>query len=220
MSNIYNTLNNLFKKPLHQVAKKINYSQSNIYILENEFSKLKTDYPQIWNALLSCKHNKDKRTYEEYAKDLVSSWIYEDILLGYLQKNDFEIYLNGSDYKREILSTSKVMTDSDYLIKKDNIQRNVELVNSYTNYWKITNKIDLRDNKFLKMKKNKVLLLCIDLYNNIFYLLDFNFENFGYKYLDYHKPYGKPAYQIDIKNQQKYTFSINNLIKILSTFLK
>lgn len=219
MSNIYNTLNNLFKKPLYEVAENINYSQSNIYILKNDFSKLKSDYPQIWNALLSCKHNKDKRTYEEYAQDLVSSWIYEDVLLAYLQKNDFEIYLNGSDYKREILTTSKVMTDSDYLIKKNDIKRNVELVNSYTNYWNITNKIDLRDNKFLKMKKNNVLLLCIDLHNNIFYLLDFNFGNFEYKYLDYHKPYGKPAYQIDIKNQKKHTFSIDNLIKILNTSL-
>jgi len=40
MSNIYNALSNLFNKNLVDVAKNYNYSNSNIYILENNFKKL------------------------------------------------------------------------------------------------------------------------------------------------------------------------------------
>ena len=171
MSNIYNALSNLFNKKLTDVAKDYNYSTSNIYILEDNFEKLQIEYPNIWKSLQSCKHQRDKRTIEEYAKDLVSSWIYEDTILNYL-KDNFEIDLYGSDKERNILPNSKVSSDSDFCIKKNGKLVNIELVNSYTNYWKAYQRIDLRDNKFEKLKDKQAILICIDVYNKEFYLID------------------------------------------------
>ena len=142
-----------------------------IYILEDNFEKLQIEYPNIWKSLQSCKHQRDKRTIEEYAKDLVSSWIYEDTILNYL-KDNFEIDLYGSDKERNILPNSKVSSDSDFCIKKNGKLVNIELVNSYTNYWKAYQRIDLRDNKFEKLKDKQAILICIDVYNKEFYLID------------------------------------------------
>lgn len=218
MSNIYNSLSNLFKKELFDIAQEYNYSNSNIYILKNNFEKLQLEYPNIWAALQSCKHQMDKRTIEEYAKDLVSSWVYEDTILKYLEKY-FDIQLSGADKKRDILPNTKVSTDSDFCIKKDDTLFNIELVNSYTNYWKEYQRIDLRDNKFEQLKNKKALLICIDIYNKEFYLIDLRNENKNIKYISYHKPYGKPAYQIYLNNNVPFNFSIKNLIEKLNEFL-
>jgi hypothetical protein len=218
MSNIYNGLSNLFKKNLADVAKDYNYSQSNIYILENNFKKLQIEYSDVWKSLQSCKHQRDRRTIEDYAKDLVSSWVYEDTVLIYL-KDNFEIDLYGADSERNILPNSKVSSDSDFCIKKDGELLSVELVNSYTNYWKAYQRIDLRDNKFEKLKDKQAILICIDIYNKEFYLIDLKKSNDNIKYIHYHKPYGKPAYQIFLNNINVFSFSIKNLIEQLNKFL-
>ncbi|MBT7557017.1 hypothetical protein HN615_08840 [Candidatus Woesearchaeota archaeon] len=218
MSNIYNSLSNLFNKKLADIAKEYNYSNSNIYILENNFKKLQMEYPDIWKSLQSCKHQRDKRTIEEYAKDLVSSWIYEDTVLIYL-KDDFEIDLYGADKERNILPNSKVSSGSDFCIKKNGKLVSIELVNSYTNYWKTYQRIDLRDNKFEKLKDKQAILICIDIYNKEFYLIDLKKINDNIKYIKYHKPYGKPAYQIFLENTKVFSFSIENLIEQLNRFL-
>jgi hypothetical protein len=217
MSNIYNSLSNLFNKELSYIAQEYGYSNSNIYILKNDFKKLQLEYPNTWIALQTCKHQRDQRTIEEYAKDLVSSWIYEDTILRYLKKN-FNIQLSGADKKREILPNTKVSTDSDFCIEKDNKIFNIELVNSYTNYWKEYQRIDLRDNKFEQLKNKQALLICIDIYNKKFYLIDLKKENKNIKYISYHKPYGKPAYQIYLNSNIPFNFSIKFLIEKLNEF--
>mgnify|MGYP003980788013 CR=1 FL=1 len=150
MTEIYTTLCKLFKKPLEEVAGSLDYSESNILILSNEFQQLKSDYPEVWSALKSCTHNRDKRTIEQYAQDLVSSWVYEDSVHDQLCQH-FDINLGGSDKNRQILSKSRITSNSDYIITYKNKAFSFELVNSYSNYWKEYQKIDLRDDKFLHL---------------------------------------------------------------------
>ncbi|OIR25104.1 hypothetical protein [Bathymodiolus thermophilus thioautotrophic gill symbiont] len=218
MSNIYNNLSDFFEKKLSDVAKNYDYANSNIYILEDNFKALKIEYPDIWQALQSCNHQRDKRTIEEYAKDLVSSWVYEDTVLNYL-KNDFDIELYGADRERRVLSNSKVSSDNDFIIKKNGELLNIELVNSYTNYWKKYQRIDLRDNKFEKLKSKQAILICVDICNKEFYLIDLKKINKNIKYIGHHKPYGKPAYQIFLNDITVHSFSIENLIVQLNKLL-
>ena len=165
-------LKKLYKIPLDKMASNLHYHQSNIYILQDKFDLLEKEFPSIYQNLLSCSHNKDKRTYKEYAQDLVSSWIFEDTLLSYLSKAKLDVILKGADKERIILSHTKIETTSDYLVRKEEKERFVELINSYTPYWVNNKRIDLRDNKYLKMKAKNVLLLCIDVYSNIFYIVE------------------------------------------------
>jgi hypothetical protein len=199
MSNIYAALSMLFHQPISDIARWLKYSESNIYILDSEFSRLREHYPDIWKALETCTHQRDTRTTEEYAQDLVSSWVYEDTMLIYLRKK-FDIRLSGSDSKRNILSNKKILSDSDFCIQHNGRSFDIELINSYTNYWKNNKKIDLRDNKFKRLKDKAALLVCIDIYNKEFYLIDPKNTNHDLQYIPYHKPYGKPAYQISIQD--------------------
>lgn len=62
------------------------------------------------------------------------------------------------------------------------------------------------------MKSKNVLLLCIDVYSNIFYIINVStLQNI--QFIEYHKAYGKPAYSIDIKGLIPYELSLLNLIK-------
>lgn len=209
MNNINNLLSNLYKKPLFEVAEELGYRESNILILTDKFDVLKVKFPEVWQEVISCTHNKDERSFEDYAKDLVASWIFEDTLLYYLKKYGLDIKLNGTDVKREILSNSNIRTDSDYVIRFNSKQRDAELITSYTNYWNFNNRIDLRDNKYLKLKESNSLVICVDLYNKVFFVLDLNKTNA--KYIEHHRPYNKPAFQIALNNKP-IKFTIKNLI--------
>ena len=209
MTNINNLLSSLYKKPLFEVEKQLGYSESNILILTDKFDVLKVKFPEVWNEIISCTHNKDERSFEDYAKDLVASWIFEDTLLYYLKKYGLDIKLNGTDVKREILSNSNIRTDSDYVIRFNSKQRDAELITSYTNYWNLNNRIDLRDNKYLKLKESNSLVISVDLYNKVFFVLDLN--NTNAKYIEHHRPYNKPAFQISLNNKP-IKFTIKNLI--------
>lgn len=209
MNNINNLLSNLYKKPLFEVAEELGYRESNILILTDKFDVLKVKFPEVWQEVISCTHNKDERSFEDYAKDLVASWIFEDTLLYYLKKYGLDIKLNGTDVKREILSNSNIRTDSDYVIRFNSKQRDAELITSYTNYWNLNNRIDLRDNKYLKLKESNSLVICVDLYNKVFFVLDLNKTNA--KYIEHHRPYNKPAFQIALNNKP-IKFTIKNLI--------
>ncbi|MAO71662.1 MAG: hypothetical protein CMD02_04025 [Flavobacteriales bacterium] len=215
MSRIYTELSNLFKYNLTNVAKSLGYSKYNLLILAKDFKTLQLEFPEVWNSLMSCRHQKDKRTITEYALDLVASWVYEDVILSELSKF-FDIELNGTDKKREILSSSKVKTDADYLITSNGNSTTLELVNSYTNYWKSSGKIDLRDNKFKKLERNNSLLVCIDIFNKDFFILDVKKNKTLFKYIPYHELWGKPAYQLDINNMETTRLSLKNLTSELN----
>ena len=218
MNNINKLLSELYKKPLDKVAEELNYKKSNILILQGKFDSLKIEFPEVWREIISCTHNKDKRSFEEYSKDLVSSWIFEDTLLFYIKKFGVDIKLNGSDNKRKILSNTNIKTNSDYLIKINSKERSAELITSYTNYWKLNNKIDLRDKKYIELKKTNSLLICVDLYNKCFFILDLKNYTYKTKLIPYHKPFNKPAYQISLENCNPITFTIKNLVKELQKY--
>lgn len=80
----------------------LNYSQSNVFILQNDFYSLQEQFPEVWAVIQTCGRNKDHRTFESYAQDLVASWLYEDTLLFYMQKYGLRVNLNGADQGREI----------------------------------------------------------------------------------------------------------------------
>lgn len=67
----------------------------------------------------TCGRNKDHRTFESYAQDLVASWLYEDTLLFYMQKYGLRVNLNGADQGREILKSEKISTGADYFVTQD-----------------------------------------------------------------------------------------------------
>lgn len=200
--NIHEKIENILEESLLNIAKKFNYHESNLIILENNLELLKEKHNDIYNNLLSCRQQRDTRSELTYAKDLIANWILEDILLNKLIENGFELNLAGNDKDRIILSNNKISTTPDYeLNKNDNIYK-IELICSFTNYWEKYKKIDFRNDKFLKSKEKKAIILCLDFFNNKFFILDLRLnKKLNIKYIENHFVYKKPVYSIILDNK-------------------
>lgn len=220
MTHTYKELTKFFELPLEYLAKKLNYSESNILVLEGNEEKLKTLYPDVYANILSCVHNRDGRSPMEYARDLVSSWLFEDFMVQKFNSLGYNLYLSGKDKERVILANSKVGSDSDVIFEYDNLKLNIEIMNDYTNYWQRYNTLELRDNKFNKLLQTNSVLLAISLINRTYSIISINKE-LDYKYIPSHDHYGgKPAYQINLKSIKFYNFKIADIIENLKDIIK
>lgn len=222
-SNIYVMLEKFFDESMVNIARQMGYSEDNILILENNINKLMVDYPDVYDNLKSCRHNRDSRTEIEYAQDLVCSWIFEDYLILNLRLNGLDVELSGADCERKILRSSSVSSKSDIVVKENNKKIYIELVNDYRGYWLKNNKVDLRDDKYLHVKNlssgdNKSLLLGIDFCNKKFFLFDID-NNQDVRYEAFHYAYRKPAYSINLKNTIYYDFSFKEICNEVKRYL-
>ena len=158
------------------------------------------EFPDIYSNLLSCNHNKDKRTALEYAQDLVASWIFEDNLIFDLRYSGLNIKKAGADKHRIILPNSKVSAGSDTKILVNNKEFHLEIMCDYTGFWTREEHADLRDDKFKRLLREKALFLGFDLSNQKYLLIDFT-QPVEARYIPSHRPYGgKPAYSVILKN--------------------
>ena len=223
-SNIYSMLESFFDEPIVDIAKKLKYDEDNILILESDEEGLKLEYPETYNNLLSCKYNKDARTFIEYAQDLICSWIFEDYLLLSLKEQDLKIELSGEDKNRKILKSAKVSASSDYFINFNERKAFIELVNDYTGYWKKKKICDLRDEKYNHIKKasenaNYSLLLGIDFKNSEFFLFDLNKNQNDIKYSEYHFAYHKPVYSLKLNNIKYEKFNFEKICSVIKDIM-
>ena len=215
----YAALCKYYDKPLWEIARDLEYASSNIHILKGEESIIKEKYPDVYHNLLSCTHNKDKRTVIEYAQDLVASWIFEDTLILDLQNIGLKIERAGADRNRKILPNSKVSAASDTKVFVNQKEIHLEIMCDYTGFWAREKKADLRDDKYASLKNEEALFLGFDIRNKQYLLIDFT-QPVEAMYVPSHFPYGgKPAYSIKLKN--KHPLLPIDLIEIVEkiTFL-
>ncbi len=196
---------------LIQRAKELDYPASSICILEGNEIRLRESFPEAYNNLLSCRHNRDARTPIKYGQDLVASWLFEDMLMLDLKQAGIDIQKAGADKNREVLSSQKVSSSSDCLIRYKDKEILLELMCDYTGYWAKTHRMDLRDSKFEKMRDSQSLFLGVSLIDNTYILLDFTKE-IEAKYIQSHWPYGgKPAYSVKLSQEQFHQLSFESI---------
>ena len=212
-------IDNFFNGSLIETARKFGYSIENILILEMNEIKLKSDFPETYNNLLTCEHQRDNRSIMEYAQDLVCSWVFEDFLISSLRMNGLEVELVGEDRTRKILRSAKVSAHSDFLLKSRNKKLYIELANDYSGYWIRKLQVDLRDDKYMKLKSKIAkscgsVLLGIDFKNRKYFIHDLS-EKANVKYIEFHYPYSKPAYSIELSNNSFFDFSFQAICEDL-----
>ncbi len=208
-----------FDGKLLQIAEKLGYSEVNLLILKGKEEEIKNRFPQTYMNILSCRHHADNRTLIEYAKDIVSSWVFEDYFMSSISSYNLKIELDGADKNREILPNKKTSSQSDYMITINNVKRSLELMSDYKGYWSKYNQIDLRDSKYKKLVISKSIFIGVCIPDHYFLYYDFANPPKA-KFLPSHFPYGgKPAYQIKISSENKNEFMFENIVhKILSTY--
>ncbi|MDA9636433.1 hypothetical protein N9T42_01845 [SAR86 cluster bacterium] len=159
-------------------------------------------------------HFKDKRTNIEYAIDLVLGWLSEDIIISHLREKSIKCDLNGRDKYREFLSPKYISAQPDIKIKINERYRTLEIANDWNDYWIRSDMLDLRDNKFLKLRNEKSLFLGIAPLSSKGIFLDFSEK------LDFIKrfnpAYGKSAYTLKkIRNRMNnIDISIQELLSV------
>ena len=209
-----------FRDGIVAVAQRLGYSEANVLIMEGNEAELRRRFPDVYANLLSCGHNKDARTYMEYAQDLVSSWVFEDFIMSELSNAGLEISKAGADRDREILAHANVSADSDYSVEWQGKEVLLELMSDYTGYWTRTGRMDLRDSKYLKLERNESLFLGISTQDRKFIFLDFS-EDIPARYIDSHRPYGgKPAYQIHVNEDMLVPFNIARLVETIKAAIE
>ena len=109
----------------------------------------------------SLSFHKDARSSIEYGLDLVFGWLSEDVILSVLSSKGLEVKLNGEDKFREFLSSSEIGTTSDFQVTSRKETRPLEIIFSWNDYWKNSNKLDLRESKFRKLSKSGQEALCL-----------------------------------------------------------
>lgn len=206
----YDEMKSLFGD-LVAIAEELGYPASSVCLLSGDEAKLASEFPETYNNLQSCRHNRDARTPMEYGQDLVASWIAEDYLMKSLTDAGLTIEGAGADKNREVLATTKVSSESDCMVSFNGRSRLLEIMNDYKGYWPRYHKVDLRDAKFQKMDKAKSLFLGISTKTKQYILLDFA-DGITAKFIPRHMPYGfKPAYQIAITENQLIDLDFVNL---------
>ena len=202
----YKNLPYFLGSDLVSVAHQLNYSASNILILEGKIEALRIKYPDVYQALISCRHNRDTRSPLEYAQDLVASWLFEDYICDILSSNGLDISKAGADKERVILSSRNVSASSDTSVTYNGKTRLMEIMTDYGGYWARNGVIDLRDSKFNELRDTNSIFLGISTVDGKFILLDCSHE-IKARYIRSHRPYGfKPAYQIScVGEMQDYS---------------
>jgi len=215
----YNEYSKMFRDGIASKAVELNYSAANICVLKGDIRQLQTEFPQTYENIISCLHNRDSRSPIEYARDLVASWIFEDTIVQKLNEAGLTTTLTGTDCNREILTTTKVSASSDCQISANGKSRCLEIMSDYTGWWERTGHIDLRDSKYLKLVREKSLFLGVCTTSSKYILLDFA-KDISANYIAKHKPYGdKPAYSIVIERAAMKKFIIPPLIADLKSAL-
>jgi len=213
-------LNNFYDCGLINKAIELNYSESNKVILSGDDIKLKNNYPVVYENLKSCRHNRDSRTIMQYGQDLVASWIFEDDLLKKLITLGLSIEGAGADRERQILTNSRVSSSSDFLISLNGREVKLELMTDYSGYWSKTKQLDLRDSKYLKMKRENSILLGISLCDSKYVVIDFDKE-VSAEYIPRHFPYGnKPAYKIYLNKFNLEPLDLKQIAEALKEIIK
>lgn len=164
-----------------------------------------TEEQDLYIKKMCSLNNRDRRTPVEYARDLVISWLVEDMIKDYLQLTN-----NGSDAERNFLKSNQIKYDSDFVLG----DRLLELYVNFTNYWTKTRKIDLRMDKHAHLLKNKSLLLGIAFESCQFFLIDFSKESIPF-YENYNYFWKKKCYTCD--NYDKF-YDISELKNYISYF--
>ena len=195
----YTGIQNFFKVPIVDLAKKLHYSEDNILILESNWDRVKLEYPETYKNVCSHKYKQDKRTPEEFGQDVTASWLFEDVFRYYFKSKKYEIILNGTDKTRTWnVPDDSITTQSDFKIIYNNRGYNLELMTDYTEFISINNKYHLRDYKLAGLKKTKSFLLIISTVDKTFVLVDWT-KPHEYKSIESHEQFGgKPAYEVYI----------------------
>lgn len=207
----------LLGRPLLEAAQEYGYSDANLLILAGDEGKLAQAFPSILADIQTCAHNADNRTPMAYAQDLVASWVVEDWFLHLLAGAGCEAAAVGADRCRSILPNCVVSSASDFQVRCRGKTLRVEFLCDYTGFWRKTGRIDLRDSKYERLRKEQALVFGADALWQRAILLDMSDDIPGILRAPSYKPYGgKPAVRLPCQEEDFFPLTAKQLSRRLA----
>ena len=212
----YEGVRKFFGGNLCDLARELGYRNDNICVLTGDAITLQRLFPDTYNCIMSCTHNRDDRFPIQYAQDIVASWLFEDYLVSSFSNLGRRLVLTGGDRDRILLRNSQVSSASDCVYISPTRSLKVEIMNSYTPFWKTYRRLHLRDSKYNQLCNEHGVLLCIDMSDNSFAIIDFTQNGPHARRILNHRPYGgKTAFEISLTHVAFHTLSVENIINCL-----
>ena len=216
LKNFSLTSNDVFSKYENKFFNGNDYSKIRFFedVVFNKLQNKNEDY--IIKKCASLKHHMDRRSPLDYGLDLLYGWIIEDIIEKLLFNNGFDVFISSADADREFLPSKLIKANSDFHISKKGVEREVEILVDWKETWSKYNHLDLRDNKYLNLKKNNAILFGVAPQSNNFLIIDLSKPNLPFKE-NFIKAYGKKGFSImDVK---KYLMNFDEVILKLNKLL-
>lgn len=108
--------------------------------------------------ICDIRFNRDVRSAEEYAVDLIFGWMVEDLIVEFLSINGFSVELVGVDRDRQFLENKNIKSDLDLLVN------NVAKFDVYFDsggYWNKTDRLDVRESKWKQIVNDSASIICV-----------------------------------------------------------
>lgn len=179
-------LQSRYNRTLLSVAQELGYSEQNLDLLgcasEDALGKksLYKKYKKLFDSFLNDEWNKslvDGRNVLDYFKDLIASWIGEDLLVKALNEYGFKASLANADSDRVIKTERRSVTgEPDIKVEYDGHVRYLELMNALSPVEKY-GQFDLRLTKAKNQFTKKTIFLLHGLCDGKFVLIDFMRDN-------------------------------------------
>jgi len=108
-------------------------------------------------------------------------WAIEDAVMLLLERRGTTAILAGNDRFREFLNPKQISTQPDIIFKSKIGQRMLEIFSDWKGTWRNQNHADLRDGKFLKLKKHGAIMVGLAPLSSEGFLMDFSIGNNGFE---------------------------------------
>lgn len=175
-----------YKRTLYSVAQELGYSEQNLDILgcdgKDQMQKkvVYKKHKKLFDAFLKDERLKelmDGRNVLDYFKDLIASWIGEDLLVKALNEYGFKAQLANADSDR-VIKTERVNVtgEPDIKIEFEGVTRYLELMDALSPVERF-GQFDLRLSKAKNQFNRKTLFLLHGLADRKYVLIDFMRDN-------------------------------------------
>lgn len=102
---------------------------------------------------------KDRRSALEYGVNLVLGWLVEDAVAAWFRQAGATVSATGADAGRDFLLRAQVFQDADLSVAVDENQRRLEVLCDWKDTWRLRDHLDLRDNKYMRLRAENALIL-------------------------------------------------------------
>lgn len=160
----FNALRTQFsEEQIIKYMKALKYSDENFAIMAGDEKYLRETNPALFEKSKFIDKMSDSRTYLQYCMDLVSGWLYEDLLIYSIlsQNKELHILRSGEDRFRTVLG-HHITNMSDMKVEYKGQIRPCEIAMSHGNFHYKYGKIDLRYDKRKHLIEQNSLLLIVE----------------------------------------------------------